>query len=486
MIPRTNSSRDCSHRSFRANGGRLCPSALISAVALVVAFGWWIPVSGASTPTPPAAEGKPPEDAKKNATAPETDAADEKAAEKAKKEKKKKKDRYLLLKCGTLHTVSDGDLFGMTILAKNGRIVRIDPNVNKPSGDDVELVELDASGFHVYPGLVAVSGGNMLGADSPDDTTDVYGLTMTLGLAAGITTGVSGNTAAKLTYGSVENMVVKRELFFTLSYSSNDPEGRHNVRKELEKARQYVRDVQVFEEATKSNPKAKEPDKPKGQAEQYVKLIRREIAAVADAATSQELLDLADLARRYGFRAVVRGAHEAWIVAPQVSRAGLSAIITPRTTVPRDDRLNRPNGSSIENAAILYQHGVPFAILPQISAITTWGVAGRDLLHLNMEAAFAVRGGLPEDAAIRAITIDAARILGVDHRIGSIEVGKDADFVITDGDLLHYMTHARWTIVNGRVVYDKDKESLFEHIRKGGDPEAPPPDDYWPRRLGAE
>jgi imidazolonepropionase-like amidohydrolase len=103
-----------------------------------------------------------------------------------------------------------------------------------------------------------------------------------------------------------------------------------------------------------------------------------------------------------------------------------------------------------------------------------------------MEAAFAVRGGLPEDAAIRAITIDAARILGIDHRVGSIEIGKDADFVVTDGDLLHYMTHSRWTIVNGRVVYDKDKEPLFEHIRKGGDRDAPPPDDYWPKRLGAE
>jgi hypothetical protein len=441
-------------------------------------------VALAVAPSPlPAAEETPPADAKKD---PEAPAKDDAKAEEDKKRKKKKKDRYLVLKCGTLHTVTEGDLYGMTVLAKNGKIARIGRHVDWPLGDDVEVAELDASGFHVYPGLVAVSGGNLLGGEPPDDTTDVYGLTMTIGLAAGITTAVSGNTAAKLTFGGVEDMTVKRDLFFTLAYSSDNPEGRYNVRKELEKARQHVRDVQAFHEAKKTDPKAKEPEKPKGQAEQYVKLIRGEIIASSDAGAAQDLLDIAELARRYGFRAVVRGAHEAWIVAPQVSRAGLSAVITPRSTVMRDDRLNRPNGSSIENAAILHQHGVPFAVIPQISSITTWGLAGRDLLHLNMEAAFAVRGGLPEDAAIRAITIDAARILGIDHRVGSIEIGKDADFVVTDGDLLHYMTHSRWTIVNGRVVYDKDKEPLFEHIRKGGDRDAPPPDDYWPKRLGAE
>jgi cytosine/adenosine deaminase-related metal-dependent hydrolase len=84
---------------------------------------------------------------------------------------------------------------------------------------------------------------------------------------------------------------------------------------------------------------------------------------------------------------------------------------------------------------------------------------------LPMEAAFAVRGGLPEAAALEAITIGAARVLGLEGRIGSIEEGKDGDFIVCDGDLLHYNTLVQWTIVNGRVAYDKEKESLFAHIR---------------------
>ena len=101
-----------------------------------------------------------------------------------------------------------------------------------------------------------------------------------------------------------------------------------------------------------------------------------------------------------------------------------------------------------------------------------------------MEAAFAVRGGLSEAAAIEAITIEPARILGVADRIGSIEVGKDADFIVTDGDLLSYLTHVRWSVINGKVQYDKMEEGLLDHIRPGGDETPEPPDDHWPRRLG--
>ena len=124
--------------------------------------------------------------------------------------------------------------------------------------------------------------------------------------------------------------------------------------------------------------------------------------------------------------------------------------------------------------------------MPPGSGISLGGLAGRDLLNLNLEAAFAVRGGLTTAQAVRTITLDAARILGQDHRIGSIEIGKDADFVIADGPILDYQTLARYTIVNGRIAYDRDEEPLLSHIRPDGNRDGgdPPPNDYWPRRLG--
>ena len=121
--------------------------------------------------------------------------------------------------------------------------------------------------------------------------------------------------------------------------------------------------------------------------------------------------------------------------------------------------------------------------LARTLGISLGGLAGRDNLHLPMAAAFAVRGGMTGEQALRTITLDAARVLDVDDRVGSIEVGKDADFAITDGDLLSYQTLVRWTIVNGRIVYDKEQDTLFSHIRPAAEPEADPTDDYWPRRL---
>lgn len=444
---------------------------------------WWILMVWlllASAPFAPAAEPQP-----KPKEEPAT--ADAKKTIEAKKEEtdekeKKKPDRFFAVTGATVHTVSGPTLNGPTVLSKNGKIVAIGHDVAMPKDAEV----LDATGFHLYPGLVAVSSSGIIGSEPPEDNTNVFGLSMTLGLAGGITTAVSGNTAAKLTFGTLEDHVVKRKVFHTLQYSTQNPDGRRKLRAQLDRVRQYLRDLEAHEEEKKIDPKAKPPDKAWLQRDYdtALKLLRHELVAVASAETAQDLRDLISLADAYGIRIVVRGAREGWVAAPEMGRADLRAVITPRTRSDRNERTNRPTGSSIENARILHDHGVMFAVIPRSTYISTSGLAGRDLMHLAMEAAFAVRGGLSNDAGIRAITIDAARILGIDHRVGSIEVGKDADFAVVDGDLLHYMTMVRWTVVNGRIAYDKKQDSLFNHIRPDGDLDAPAPDEYWPRSLG--
>ena len=90
---------------------------------------------------------------------------------------------------------------------------------------------------------------------------------------------------------------------------------------------------------------------------------------------------------------------------------------------------------------------------------------------------------VPLSLSIDTIKIDATHIFDVADRVGSLEVGKDADLVVCDGDLLHYMTQVHYTIVNGRVACDKSKETLFAHIRPDGRPAPVEFDDQWPRRL---
>lgn len=405
---------------------------------------------------------------------------------KADDSKPSKPDVYFAITGATVHTVSGPTLERCTILCKNGKIAAIGPNVKVPEKAEI----LDAAGFHVYPGLVAVRSVAIIGGDPPEDTTDPFTLPGTAALAAGITTVLTGNTAAKVTFGTVDDMIVRRNVFENLRYRSNDPSGKKRVRESFERVRQYMRDAAAFEEARRRDPSAKAPDDrviKSGEGAVHYRLMKHEAIAQVDADTASEILQVCALAEEFDFPIVIRGGREAWTVATEMSRAGAAAIITPRTRDDPDRTRLRPNGGTIENAAALQRHGIPFAIVPQIPGISFGGLGGRDLLQLNLEAAFAVRGGLSEEYAVRAITIDAARILGADDRVGSIQVGKDADFVIVDrANILDYTTLARWTVVNGTVMYDKTKESLLRHIRPNGGEETPPPPDFWPRRLGAD
>ncbi|MCA9243892.1 MAG: amidohydrolase family protein, partial [Phycisphaerales bacterium] len=319
----------------------------------------------------------------------------------------------------------------------------------------------------------------------PQDRSDVYSMNMLVALAGGITTVLSGNDVAKLTFGSIDDMVIREGAFVNLNYSSSRPLERRELWNDLTRVRDYLRDVRNWEINKKRDEEAKEPDKEwlKGKFEGYRKLLDGQAVAMMTANGAQELRDVAELARHFGIRVVVRGGIEAWTVAPELGRAGVSAIITPRDTYDPDPKFNRPTGSSIENARILHEHGVPVAIIPGTTGITYWGLAGRDLLHTNMEAAFAVRGGLSNEDALRTITIDAARILGVDDQVGSLEVGKDGDMIVTDGDPLSFMTQVHYAVVNGRVAYDKSKDTLFAHIRPTGEVKPVEFDDYWPRQL---
>jgi imidazolonepropionase-like amidohydrolase len=261
----------------------------------------------------------------------------------------------------------------------------------------------------------------------------------------------------------------------------NSPAQKRDLREKLGQAREFLREMEAYARAkAEGDEDAKKPDDPKG-FEQALKLIKKERAAYISANQKQELIFLADLASEFGIEIVIYGAQEGWTVADRLGRAGIKAIVVPRRQSGADPQKNQPTGNNIENASILYDHGVDIAITTTGSGISLVGLAGSDMQHMPMEAAFAVRGGLPESAAIEAITLGAARLLGIDDRVGSIELGKDADFIVTDGPLLDFYTSVQWTVVNGDVVYDKQDETLFAHIRPRTPTTQPASYKFWPR-----
>ncbi|MGE3166484.1 MAG: amidohydrolase family protein [Planctomycetota bacterium] len=391
---------------------------------------------------------------------------------------------WLAIEGGTVHTVSGPVLRETTVLVKDGKIHAIGSRVQIPESAE----RVDARGHHVYPGLIAVRSRGLVGERDPQNSTDVFSLNLTLGLAGGLTTVMAGNVAVKLTAGTLEGHVIPERVFEPLEYRNSRPEDRRRVREGMTRVAAYRAELAEYEREKSKDPQRKAPDKGwlRGEYSKYLDLIEGRAIALGSATTWAEITGYCELAQQFGFALVLDGAEEGWAVAAEMARAGVGAIITPRIRRDPAPELIAASGSCIENAARLHEGGVVFAVVPQMAIISLDGRAGRDLFNLPFEAAFAVRGGLPPDVALRSITLDAARVLGLDRRLGSIEVGKDADFAVVDGDLLHYQTLVRWTIVNGRIVYDRMKDTLLDHIRPPADPNAPPMIDGWPRDLGEE
>jgi len=367
--------------------------------------------------------------------------------------------RYFAVRGADIHTGKGAVLRDATLLARDGKIEEIGYDLHLPEGTEL----LDVSGMRVYPGLLAVSSVGLFGGSSDlKDSVDPFAPTMILALSGGVTTAVNGSEIGKLKFGEIEGVSLGAVPMTGLSYTTSNPGGKRTLRKRFADAAQHIRDHAKWQRDVKTNKELKEP---RHSDMTTVNILRGSATAKFNANKRTDLVEIARLAQDYGFRPVIEGCAEGWTVADELGRAGASAIITPRYRNARSEMLVRDGGASIENAAMLHAAGVPVAIIPQARGISLDGIAGRDLMHLIIEAGYAVRGGLSEQAALEGITIIPARMLGIDHRVGSLEVGKDCDLIVTDGDILHYSTFVQWAVVDGKIVYDKQKELYFRHIR---------------------
>jgi imidazolonepropionase-like amidohydrolase len=171
--------------------------------------------------------------------------------------------------------------------------------------------------------------------------------------------------------------------------------------------------------------------------------------------------DAIALAKELDYNLILDGVHEAWLIPGELSAAKVQVVLTPRSRRRPQPGKEDSSGSSIETSAYLEKAGVPFTVVPVGSSVSLDGIPGRDLMSLPLEAAFAVRGGCSEQTALEALTINAARMLGLGDRLGSIEVGKDADFLILDGPPLDYRTYVKQAYVNGKLCYDRQREGIF-------------------------
>lgn len=170
-------------------------------------------------------------------------------------------------------------------------------------------------------------------------------------------------------------------------------------------------------------------------------LLEGDFTAVVTVHKANDILSALRIQKEFGFPMVLDGAAEAYLVLDDIKAAGVPVFVHPTMIRPYGDSKN----ASMETAAKLHEAGIPFAFQ---SGYESYVPKTR---VVSYEAGIAVANGLNREAALQKLTIDAAKLLGIDKSVGSIEKGKDADIALFDGDPFEYTTHVKEVIINGVI-----------------------------------
>lgn len=387
----------------------------------------------------------------------------------------------ILIKNGYIKTMAGDDILNGQILIENGKIKAVGNNLDVPK--EVEVI--DAKGYLVTPGLVE---GHChigmfeegIGFEGEDGNEDVEPITPHLraidainpmdmafkdALEGGVTTAVTGPGSANVisgqflamkTYGTrVDNMVIKNPVAMKIAFGENpkrvyDEQHKSPVtrmaiaallRETLFEALQYKEDL----DASKEDPDRKPDFDIKLDA--LLPVMRKEIPLKAHAHRADDIFTALRIAKEFNLDITLDHCTEGHLIVDELVKEGKPALIGP--TFGSRSKYELRN-LSFDTPRILAAAGIKIAIITDSSVIP--------LQYLSMCAGLAVKAGLPEEEAWKAITINPAEIIGIANRVGSIEVGKDADIVMFKGNPLKDLGYETvMTLVDGQIVYKNDK-----------------------------
>ncbi|MFB0612610.1 amidohydrolase family protein [Aurantiacibacter poecillastricola] len=179
-------------------------------------------------------------------------------------------------------------------------------------------------------------------------------------------------------------------------------------------------------------------------SEAFRSVVRKERPLLITAHRSQDIQSALRLAEEFDFDLVLDGAADAHMMLDEIREAGVPVILHP--TMARNE--GELENAAFTTAAVLAEAGIPFALQ---SGYEAYVPKTRVVLW---EAGFAAGNGLAREDALASITIDAARIIGMEDRVGSLEVGKYGDVAMFEGDPFEYTTHVTGVVIDGEVVSD--------------------------------
>ena len=369
------------------------------------------------------------------------------------------------------------------ILVENGKIAKIG---NLSEKDYPEAIIIDANNQYVTPGVVdphchigifeeaigfeGADGNEATSPITPElraiDAIKPQDVAFQESLEAGVTTVCTGPGSANLiggtfcimkTYGkTMDDMIVVKESSMKMALGENpkrvyghrtqSPSTRMAsaalIREALVKAKEYKERLNDYEQSLQENKEVKKPEfNAKNDA----------LARVFDgfpvkihAHQQDDIVTAIRIIEEFGLNATIEHATEGYLIADYLKQHNQRVIIGP--TLGSKSKYELRN-KSFSAGKVLKDAGVEFAIMSDHPVI--------HLANALTQVGIFVRDGLDELSALRAVTIDAARLNHIDQRVGSIEVGKDADIVIWDGHPLHYLTKTSKVFVNGELVHKK-------------------------------
>jgi imidazolonepropionase-like amidohydrolase len=375
-----------------------------------------------------------------------------------------------------------------TVVIRNGKIEAVGANAAPQPGDSV----LDGSGLFVYPGMIdagtrlglseinSVPGGEdlqELGEFNPQDAALIavnpnstpIAVTRSNGVTTAITSPrgglVSGQAALLDLLGwTPQEMAVRAPAAMVMTYPSTGGGGRFRrarqapgdqTNRQVLALKAFLGDAKAYADI-KARLAAGAPGSQKTDLgmEAMVPVMRGDEPVIFDVETAQQIRGVLALADSFGLKVILRGAHEAWQLADTLAARHIPVIVGPTTTgVAPDD----PYDEIYANPGVLAKAGVTIAFQ------TNDAHSSRDLPY---NAALAEAYGLPADDALKALTINAAQIFGVADRLGSIEPGKEATLIVTDGDPLDARYGPKYVFIRGELVPFNDRHTvLYEEFR---------------------
>lgn len=379
---------------------------------------------------------------------------------------------------GTVLTMAGPPIARGSVLIEEGKIAYVGQNIPLPK--HIEII--DAAGKIVLPGLIdahthvgiaeeiyRIEGDDTNETSDPVtahlraiDAVNPADLGFQDALAGGVTTVVTGPGSANIvggemvamkTHGTVvDEMIIRFPAGLKCALGEN-PKRVYGSGNKMPATRMasaaLLRDTLVAAQnyqAKKERAAADNSAPPERslKMEAVVRVLRKEIPLRVHAHRADDIMTAVRITREFDVDLVVEHCTEGHLIAPWLAAAGAKAVVGPViSNRAKVELMNR----SLETAMALSKAGVPFAIMTDHPVVP--------IHYLSLSAGLAVKGGLPEEEALKAITLYAAKLVGIDHRVGSLEPGKDADIIVIDRPLFDPNHQVEQVFVNGRRVIGK-------------------------------